>query len=452
MKKIVLLLVLALTGNLLLAQVPHGTQYGIQLSQKIVVPNENILIQSVTVERLKRKLAKSYYQTSDTDEDNWLESQNVSWALDSGKTYNVVLPPLRPNSFYRIKITYFGSDNMYAIIRMIHSEGIADWEKTPKNWMRDFKELSDRKLPQALSYRPSKNEILGYQFLIKDFNFTIPLATEAKTKLKDLTLKKFKNLNFSDAAFNDDDIVNFARAIQFADTNDTATYTIFDDHFNVYDYEGAYRLYQQYFKPYFDNNDFDSRDYITYFNNAIAAEKARYTVGLVPNTISWISDEIIDTYRPVSTYAKDFTTAYQNALVPDFGYVFYLNSKNDFRGGSPFLGVNISLAPTNKDVPLTISRLSGWQRLSIHTGVVINSLKEEKKREDFFKNNSAMIGIGYKLLNHALRINAGGVFYKKLDPIDGSKSFAIQPYIGVSIDIEIKKWLESAIPYVSNLY
>jgi len=131
-----------------------------------------------------------------------------------------------------------------------------------------------------------------------------------------------------------------------------------------------------------------------------------------------------------------------------FGLVAYkLGSFKNIKG-TPFLGVNIAFSPSNKDAPLSLSKLTLWQRMSIHTGITLNSLEETNTREDFFNKISWMLGGSYKVGSHALRINTGGLIYNKIDAVNGNKSFAVAPYLGFSIDLEIGKWIESLIPSV----
>ena len=121
-------------------------------------------------------------------------------------------------------------------------------------------------------------------------------------------------------------------------------------------------------------------------------------------------------------------------------------SNSTLTGGSPFVGVNISLTPVNKNTPYHLSDLSFSQRVSLHTGVILESLKEENIREDFFNGMSLMVGLGYKFGTQSTRINVGGILYNDINQITGGKSIAIQPYVALSIDIEIRKWLSEFIP------
>ena len=97
-----------------------------------------------------------------------------------------------------------------------------------------------------------------------------------------------------------------------------------------------------------------------------------------------------------------------------------------------------------------MSKLSLAQRLSIHTGITLNSIEKENLREDFFSNYSLFFGGGYKLFTQSTRLNLGGILFNKLDPISGSSSLGIQPYAGISIDIEIGKWLQNLFPSISK--
>ena len=150
----------------------------------------------------------------------------------------------------------------------------------------------------------------------------------------------------------------------------------------------------------------------------------------------------------LSTYPNSFQTAFKRTLVPDFGYVAFINpgSNSASRGGSPFVGVSISLTAVNKNTPLALTKHSFSQRFAFHTGVILESIKEENVRDDFFQGMSLMIGGSYKVITQSTRIISGVIIYNKIDAVSASKSIAIQPYIGLSIDIEIRKWLAEIIP------
>ena len=72
----------------------------------------------------------------------------------------------------------------------------------------------------------------------------------------------------------------------------------------------------------------------------------------------------------------------------------------------------------------------------------LTSISEEGKREDFFANSTFLTGIGFRI-NNALRVTAGVNWFYKLDPNPTieTKSIAVTPYIGLSVDLDVKQFL-----------
>ncbi|MFD2588979.1 hypothetical protein ACFSQJ_18790 [Croceitalea marina] len=99
---------------------------------------------------------------------------------------------------------------------------------------------------------------------------------------------------------------------------------------------------------------------------------------------------------------------------------------------------------------MALSDLSCKQRLAFHTGITITSLEESNKREDFFNRVSWMIGGSYKAFTQATRLNTGVILYNKIDAISGDKSLGFAPYFGLSIDLEIGKWIQKSIPSIGG--
>jgi|GEM_PF-6298014 len=446
--KTILLLFLILVINTISAQITT-MDFGKQFEHEIDIPNANSLVSKISLQKLKSNYYKSYYLTNDTDENNWIDSRDIKITSITGIKYKLVIPPLKPNAFYRIKYEYFGNDNLYAVMKMLHEDDL-NWETSDKNWMKSFRNVSIKYDPYLLTYRPNKREIKEYFKIIEGINLTGTLNQQTKTDLLTKTKQFFKNLKINNPNIDVDKVVVYAKFVKGLNLENISETDI--DMFeqtvgSYYDYISFHSLYEKYFKSYFENNSFISTNYIKFFNEKIEEEKKSYTGGDdLPNTLKNIDAQIHNGYKSFSTFAESFKTAYERVIVPDFGYIIYVSEKNNFNGGSPFVGVNISLSPVNKNIPMQISTLSLWQRLSIHTGITINKLAENKKREDLFKENSLLLGLGYKIFNHSYRINFGGVLYKSLDPITGSKSFAIQPYVGLSIDFEIRKWLSQLVP------
>ena len=428
-------------------------KYGVQFTEEIELPNKYTVLNSIKLIKLRDKYRKEYYQTDATDDDAMWDLDNIrnlQFKPKSDLKYTVTVLPLKPNSFYKLEISYYGIDNIISIIRMIHDEGKTNWTTEEKKWMQQYNILNTKYEDLMLTYSPRKKDVVKYKLALNVFDLN-SLDEPSKLKLVNLTKSSFPNLSFPDIRYTktslDETILLYAKYIKSITTElEDENLVMFESYFRCIDYYGIYNLYEQYFKGYFESNKFNSVDYIAYFKESVAFESNKYKGEMEPNYLLIIKNEIKKEQEKISTFPINFATAYKNAIVPDFGYVVFDNFSNNFRGGSPFVGVNISFSPSNKDVPLQISNLDFWQRTAFHTGIILNSITEGKKREDLFSTNSLLIGISYKVFNHAYRINFGGIVYKKIDTISGDKSFAITPYVGVSIDIEIKKWLSEFFP------
>lgn len=145
---------------------------------------------------------------------------------------------------------------------------------------------------------------------------------------------------------------------------------------------------------------------------------------------------------------SDFDTRSKLNIVPTFGlisYGFQFNGGNtpNFWGVSPYLGFQVNFRPTDKNIPLkNIRYKSIRQRFSFQGGWMLVSLEEEGIRENLFKNSSFMTGLGFKLSN-ALSLSGGILLFKEVDPnplIDNT-STAITPYAGLTVDLDINKYL-----------
>lgn len=427
--------------------------YGVQLADEIEIANKYITIDDVKLVKLNSSSAKEYYQTSLSDPSKWDNANAVSigFSPKSDNKYQVIIPPLKPNEFYKLDVKYYGTDNIFSILRMIHDEGNDNWNTQEKKWMKLFKILNLKHGDTMLTYRTTIADVVAYRRDLAGYNFSVALTAAQKSSLVNLTVARFPNLKFADVSSRggsrDDAILAYAKVIK-----DTGSAQIgfneagkFENFFYCMDYEGVYNFYNKYFSVYLSDNTFNSKDYLQYFKKAAIKEQHIYADlnDATPNYLLFTRLEATQLKTvSFSTFPSSFTKAYTNAIVPDFGFIIYDGFRNNFSGGSLFIGANISLKPSNKDVPLQLSRLDFLQRIAIHTGVLTSPIdKGVGQREDLFQNTSLMLGASCKIFNHAYRINLGGIFYKQVDPITSVKTIAVAPYLGISIDIEIRKWL-----------
>ncbi len=190
--------------------------------------------------------------------------------------------------------------------------------------------------------------------------------------------------------------------------------------------------------------DYEKRIHKDTLFKTIPFKRFQNETGYLPNYLKQIRP-ITQNVSTISTHPLNFENSFKRSLVPDFGLLVNRFPGNEYRG-LPFVGVHIPFQPVNKDVSMAESRLSFGQRTSFHVGITLSSIAEENVRDDLFSNYSLMLGFGHKIIHHALRLNTGVIAYNKIDAVNGDKSFALTPYLGLSIDIEIRKWLEEIIP------
>ncbi len=464
----------------------QAVNIGVQITDKeIEVPNKYVYIQKIELQILKKSKSKGFYNTNNDDFYNKffdaVPNVKVTWNKKDGDNnlYETVIPPLKPNRFYRLKASCYESESITGLFLMMHDEKNTNWFTEDKEWMKLLKLLSDKNGDYSITYDPTLAEMQHYKSLIKDIDLSdldlkeaeyisgITDAKEIEKKKEELKSKKakiinalkiaakrvFVILNFTENQdkYTDQDLVKYSKWIlsksEFKETDVTQFST---DIVDAPDYVNVYNFYEKYLLGKFNDQTIKPGKLLEEINDAVNMETETFQDGqFLPNYLGEFIPEILSNTVPISTYSTSFKSSYELSLVPDFGYVAYLSDNESTpRGGNLFVGVNISLSPSNKDVPLQISRLSIMQRLAIHTGVTIGSIEEANVRDNFFGNYSLLVGASYKVLTQGTRVNVGGMFYNKLDAINGSKSIAIQPYIGISIDLEIKKWLQSLFPNI----
>lgn len=437
-------------------------KFGVRLPKEVKTERTDNDTVFFKLQELRRRNLRDYYNRTNPKYDFKNKIKNGIQIIEKSKgedkqTFQLEIPPLRANKIYRIKATEVESlENIYNMYLTLHKEGIDDWFNVEKDWMKLLKKLNDKTKSFPIIYYPTEQELMNYKAIVENIDLKA-LTNSEKKDLLDKTIEVFSILNFKTAdPPTVDKMTAFITWIQsdgFDKTDDekfsdSSTFT------SYYDYINVYNFYIKYLKKEFKKNNYsfeDIEDVKVLVDKSVAEEKSKYRADqLLPNYLK-ASDKIIASSDVIlNTFSDSFGQAFKRSLVPDFGLVAYRLGASGNVKGTPFVGVNISLAPVNKDVSLSQSRLSFWQRTSIHTGVTLNSLAEDNKREDFFKNLSLMLGGGYKIGTQATRLNVGGILYNKIDAITGDKSFAVVPYVGLSIDIEIRKWLQEIIPSYSN--
>lgn len=152
------------------------------------------------------------------------------------------------------------------------------------------------------------------------------------------------------------------------------------------------------------------------------------------------------------TVIYDFKTRAKLQITPDFGYVAYGFQKG-FTSFTPYLGFHINFRAVDKNIPFkNYPNKTIFHHLSFMTGWTLAGVSRQNKRENFFSSNSLLSGLGYKLSN-AIRLNAGAMWFYKNDPnplIDNRK-IACTIYTGISIDLDIKEFLQDFTSLKPNL-
>jgi hypothetical protein len=145
----------------------------------------------------------------------------------------------------------------------------------------------------------------------------------------------------------------------------------------------------------------------------------------------------------LNTNIINFKTRGENLINPCFGFVALgtlQSSKSTFWDVPGYIGFHINLRPIDKNIPFRLLPNRGIQHyLSFFAALTLTSLGEEGKREDLFGKKSLLTGVGFRV-NNAIRLTAGTAWVKKIDPdpITTKKSAAVLPYIGVSVDLDLK--------------
>lgn len=447
-------------------------EFGITQYLDFNLPEGKGALVGVKLEKLqgkkKKRLAREYYQRNylNSENDGFKEETNkiITFEKKDDKTYTLKIPPLEANSFYRIKVTVVDKEpNLYSAFRLMHKEGNDDYFFVEKKWMSMIKEISKNNGDYKLFYTTTKPELLKYKDWISKFDMN-NLNENERIALYDSTFVFFPILNFKPPSFSK--VKHFADSIQKREIfKFPEDYDIFnspdDKNFtSYYDYINIYNFFLENLKSSFDSNP------ALYFNDFYELVKlvkgkiqianksylrdGLYGEAIKPNYIKTIDLIINSSTHDLSTYTEAFETGYKRFLTPDFGFVTYGQPDSENFRGTPFVGVNVALAPMNKNVPLDLSDKDPLKRLALHVGVTLESIAEENRRDDFFANKSLMLGFSYKFLTQATRFNFGGVLYKELDAINGNKSLAIYPYVGLSIDLEIRTWLHALVPSLTG--
>ena len=151
----------------------------------------------------------------------------------------------------------------------------------------------------------------------------------------------------------------------------------------------------------------------------------------------------------VSTFTASFEARGKARIIPDFGLAAF-GFQKDFFGVTPYIGFHVNLVPIDKDIAWKVyPNKTLLTRSSIMFAWTLTGVEEEGKRENLFNNYSFLAGYGFKL-NHMIQITAGGLMFNKIDPNPtiNTKSFAMAPYVGLSVDADLKEMLNGILDII----
>ena len=223
--------------------------FGIPIKDKeIELPNKYNYITDIQLQILSRSKSREYY--NDNNEEKYkkdfedVEGAKVTWQKKEGDNsiYLVTVPPLKPNHFYRLELSYLSSEGIVALFLMMHDEKNTDWYTSKKEWMQLLKRLSDRNEPFSITYDPSMSELKSFQnsidsidlnnLEINEANFVKDYKNDEITEKKKEEIKKNKQeqivlldkiaksefgiLNFEEnkKKYNDEDLIKFSKWIK----------------------------------------------------------------------------------------------------------------------------------------------------------------------------------------------------------------------------------------------
>lgn len=109
----------------------------------------------------------------------------------------------------------------------------------------------------------------------------------------------------------------------------------------------------------------------------------------------------------------------------------------------PYVGTNIYFRPVNKSADLGDPRLEGsifWRRFSVMLGATIQDIHESGQREGLFANRGFILGGGLRL-NRSIRVSAGSLLFREIDPnpLITKKSLAGTYFLSLSFDWDVRE-------------
>ena len=157
--------------------------------------------------------------------------------------------------------------------------------------------------------------------------------------------------------------------------------------------------------------------------------------------------EVVHGTRSADPTYTERATGYISA---DVGAIFPRFSAGNW-GASLFVGVNFSLSPVDKDVPLSQDGGFG-KRFSFIAGLTITEFRDNAETvTGIAGGQAAVLGVGYRVTDY-IRLGAGGVLFRQTHPnpaID-SKSLKVAPYFALSVDSDVGGLIKNLLTKSKN--
>ncbi|MCC9070753.1 hypothetical protein LNQ49_03945 [Flavobacterium sp. F-65] len=150
-----------------------------------------------------------------------------------------------------------------------------------------------------------------------------------------------------------------------------------------------------------------------------------------------------------TTISGDFDTSASYYISGDLGVA----AIPQFSKIVPYFGTNIYFRPVNKNITLAGSEddffWDGFgRRFSLMFGISISSIAKTNYRTDLFGGNFNLVtGAGFRITDY-FRLNAGALWYQKLNENPLNSNSNIQPafFVSFSIDLDVKTALDNLFP------
>lgn len=147
-----------------------------------------------------------------------------------------------------------------------------------------------------------------------------------------------------------------------------------------------------------------------------------------------------------TTISGDFDTSASLYVSGDLGVA----AIPEFSKVVPYFGTNIYFRPVNKNVTLAAAPDGDWfgRRFSLMFGISISSIAKANYRNDLFGSSFNLVtGAGLRITDY-FRLNAGALWYQKLNENPLNSNSHIQPtfFVSFSIDLDVRTALDNLFP------